>query len=237
MSRLARHRVLIPAAAPGARVRLDASQAHHLLKVLRARPGDVVTAVDATGRSYRAVLEDSGGLRIEASISQSLPPGPTLLVAPPKGTRMAWLVEKAVELGAGAILPVATARGAVRPGGEVQVARWRRIAEAAVKQSGAALPEIRAMAPLAEALPLAPGIILVAHPGPDAIPLRQAIEVLSPSVVPAFAVGPEGGWTGAELGFLADVGGRFVTLGPRILRIETAALALLAGWGLRCPAR
>ncbi len=232
MTRLARRRVLVPSAAPGDRVRLDAAQAHHLLQVLRARPGDAVTAVDAAGRSYRAVvLEASGELRIEVPISEPMPPGPALLVAPPKGTRMAWLVEKAVELGAGAVLPVATAHGAVRPGGEAQVARWRRVAEAAVKQSGAAPPEVRPMAPLAEALSGLAGPLWVAHPAPEALPLHRALEG-SPAV-PAFAVGPEGGWTGAELALLAGAGGRCVTLGPRILRIETAALACLLAWDLR----
>ena len=228
MSRLARRRVLVPAAAPGDRVRLDAAQVHHLLHVLRAVPGEVVTAMDAAGRSFRAVLEGSGEILIEALVSEPMPQGPVLLVAPPKGARMAWLVEKAVELGAGEIRPVVTSRGAVKPGGEAQVARWQRVAEAAVKQSGAAPPGIRPMAPLPEALQGLAGPLWIAHPAPEALPLRCALE--APSGVPAFAVGPEGGWTGAELKLLTDAGGRCVTLGPRILRIETAALACLLAW-------
>ncbi len=239
--RLGRRRVLVPPCREGDRVPLAEGEAHHLVRVLRARPGDVLSAVTPTGERFRAVVDAMGPsgiwLRMESRLTaeESFAGGPSLLVAPPHADRMSWLVEKAVELGSNRILPVATRRGVVRPGGEAQTERWRRVALAAVKQSGARPPEILPLRPLAEILkdletdtPL-----LVAHPVPGSVPLADAMAALAPGALPVFAVGPEGGWTEEEIGLLEAARGRFVWLGRRTLRVETAALAVLAAWELR----
>ncbi len=231
-------RVLIPPASPGERIRLPDGEARHLLRALRARSGDVVCAVDPAGNRFRATLASAGPdgawLKIEELLSaaSAFPCGPALLVAPPKGSRMAWLGEKAGELGAGAILPVETARGCVRAAGEAQTARWRRLAAAAIKQSGAQPPEVGSLRPLAEALAGLDPPLLAAHPAPNSIPFEKALAELPTGALPAFAIGPEGGWTEEELGLLEASSARFIRLGRRTLRVETAAVAVLAAWSL-----
>ena len=206
--------------------------------MLRARPGDVVSAVDPQGRRLRALVASLEGgevwLNVEAPVegTAAFAPGPTLLIAPPKGTRMAWLVEKAVELGAARILPVSTQRGAVKAGGESQTGRWRRLAAAAVKQSGAQPPEIAGMTPLGKALEHAEHPVLAAHPVPQSLPFEKVLAGLPADAVPAFAVGPEGGWTAEEISALEGAGAQFLWLGRRILRAETAAIAMLSAWSL-----
>ncbi len=218
---------------------LAEGEANHLIRVLRAHPGDVVSATTPTGERFRAVVDAVGPegtwLRIEARLAseESFAGGPTLLVAPPRADRMSWLVEKAVELGVERILPVATGRSVVRPGGDPQAERWRRVAAAAVKQSGAKPPEILPMRPLVEALRGLGSPLFVAHPVAGSRPLAEALGALAPGALPAFAVGPEGGWSEEELALLEGAGARFVWLGRRTLRVETAAIALLAAWELR----
>ena len=228
----------MPPCKEGARVPLAPSETRHLVLVLRARPGDVVSAVTPSGERFRAVVDTVGSptwLRIEARLTseEAFNGGPALLVAPPRADRMSWLVEKAVELGSQRILPVATERGVVKAGGEAQVERWRRVAAAAVKQSGAQAPEILPMRPLAEALKNLDTPLLAAHPVAGSVPLAEALAALSPGTLPCFAVGPEGGWSESELALLEAAQARFVWLGRRTLRVETAAIALLAAWEMK----
>lgn len=236
--RLSGRRVLVASGGPGQRVRLAEAEARHLVAVLRARPGDAVSAVDPAGDRFRAVVASVDGsgvwLAIEDRLetAQAFAPGPALIVAPPKGSRMDWLVEKTVELGAGRIVPVATRRGVRRAAGEAQAERWRRVAAAAVKQSGAAPPEVSAMRPLEEALRGMAGILLAAHPVPSSEPFEAVLPAIPEGHVPAFAIGPEGGWDESEIRLLEGASARFVWLGRRTLRTETAAVAVLACWAL-----
>jgi 16S rRNA (uracil1498-N3)-methyltransferase len=156
----------------------------------------------------------------------------TLCAALPRGDRQRWLVEKAVELGVTRFVPLPTRRGVVEPDDGV-CERLRRTVVEASKQCGRnRLMEIASpgtMPPAAESFP-ADTLKLLAHPG-GGVTLAQLMEELrgSPSRPIAFCVGPEGGFTDDEAAAAIAVGWRAVDLGPRILRIETAA-TMLAAW-------
>ena len=154
---------------------------------------------------------------------------------------MDWTVEKAVELGAGRIVPVISERTVVRldaVDGAAKAGRWTRVAEDAARQCQAAwLPEIFAPVSALESLGLvkeaAP--VFVAALSPDAIPLRQALAGhAAPPARAGWFVGPEGDFTADEMQELLDAGAIPVSLGPHVLRAETACLyglcALSCAW-------
>jgi 16S rRNA (uracil1498-N3)-methyltransferase len=141
-----------------------------------------------------------------------------LAVAMPKGDRADWLVEKLTELGVARLIPLRTQRSVVRPGAG-KLDRWRRIVVAASKQCGR--NQLMEIAPLTDwprlvSDPNLPRRRLIVDPdGPAAT--WYASELIA-------AIGPEGGWTDEELALANDAGWQRVGLGPRILRIETAAI-------------
>lgn len=219
----------------GREVRLSGDEAHHMLHVMRARAGSEVTVFDGSGCEFRCVVRETR--RHEAllevldrrEVRREPPLQLSVAVALPKGERQAWLVEKLSELGAMRLIPIHTERGTVLPGPQT-TARLRRIAIQAAKQCGATrLLEIAAAQTwqsVASALP-SDALGLIAHPAGSC----PAAEVLKTRPFPPAvfaAVGPEGGWSDSELAVAADFGWQMVRLGPRILRVETAALTLAA---------
>ena len=227
---------------------LPADKASYLVRVLRLGPGDPVQVFDGSGRVYDAVVEQvSGGLatlRIpEGRVDET--PDPVrhlhLVQAIPKGEVMDRLVRRVTEIGVHALHPVVTARTVVRPGSgraPRRVERWRRIAAAAARQCGRNVNmEIGEIRPLARALELldCPGPRMVCHGGKADPGLSGWLDSLSagPAGSAALAIGPEGGWTEEELELMGDQGFSRVALGPRSLRVETAATAaavLVMAW-------
>ncbi len=230
---------------------LSGPEAHHLLHVMRAQVGAEVVLFDGSGCEFAARVERVS--RSEASLAvlarrevdRELPFRLTLGVALPKGDRQRWLVEKAVELGATRLVPLGTER-AVATAAADPPARLRRSVIEAAKQCGRnRLLEIAPGVPLKKYLasgagptdggPSEAGIPdgcvarLLAHPGGTR--LRAALDAL-PSLVSGgqvlLAVGPEGGFAPAEVAAAQSAGWQIVDLGPRILRIETAACYLIA---------
>jgi len=205
---------------------LDPADAHHLGHVLRLRPGETVVAADGLGgwRLCRVVAAtERGGLgptRIEAvGALQHVPaPAPQVTVAfvPVKGSRPEWAVQKLTEAGVDRIVVLGSARAVVRWEGrrlEAALERLGRVArEAAAQCRRPRLPRLEAAHDLGDlARALAPVPLALAHPGGGGPSLAT----------PALAVGPEGGWDPAEVA----AGYRTVTLGPHVLRAETAAVA------------
>lgn len=232
-------RYFVEAPIVGDRARLIGDEAHHLLHVMRAKVGQPTTLFDGSGAEFRARVERLGRNEVELSIvewaivDRELPLELTLAVALPKGDRQRWLVEKAVELGVARLVPLETARG-VAQGGDKAVVRLRRAVIEASKQCGRnRLLEIAAGQSWAEfaSADRPPGCLRVLADPSGQANLSEALR-LDPAVrCLQAAVGPEGGWTEDELSVARDRGWQVVGLGPRILRVETAALAIasLAG--------
>lgn len=210
------------------RCALSPEDAHHALRVLRMRPGDPM-AVAYGGRRFAAVLEARGSEAWARPGAEMESPeaglGLTLYQGLPKGDRMDMIVQKCTELGVRRIVPCLMARCVARwEGGENKLARWRRIAREAAMQSGRALvPEV-ADCLSAEALPAA----LAGH-GLALLAWEEASQRLGDRLRGqqdvALVIGPEGGVTADEA---AAFGALPITLGPRILRTETAGPAAVA---------
>lgn len=224
----------------GDRAELDGAAAHHL-SVLRLAPGDRVEVFDGRGRAWEAEVEAlapaGGALRLRAA--REAPPALrpfVLLQGLAKGEKMELVIQKAVELGVTGIHPVACERSVVRldaAKGAKRAERWRKIAAEAARQCGRAdLPEVREPRPLAEALAELRGrddlAKLVAWEEAEAVGLKAFLEAHAHLPGHALVVGPEGGLSEAEVRAARAAGFEAVTLGRRILRTETAALAVLA---------
>lgn len=217
---------------------LAGPEAEHLTKVLRAKPGDAVLLFDGGGAEFTARITRTGRAIVELAvlarheICRELATALTLGVALPKGDRQRWLVEKAVELGVTRVVPLITDRGVAEPSPGA-LARLSRYVIEASKQCGRnRLLEIAAPLPVGQYCRQAPpgACRLVADFGPDAIPLARLPASAAVGGV-WLAVGPEGGFTEDEASTAASW--QRVSLGPRVLRIETAALALAAYFSLR----
>ena len=219
---------------------LTGTQAEHLARVLRAQPGTLADVV-ANGRVYRAetrtvsVDEVTFTLLEEIAAEAALPV--TLLLAVFKFDRMEWAIEKATELGVAAIVPILARRTEkhLAQAADKRVERWRRLAHEAAKQSRRSdLPIIEDAIALNVRLQQPHGAqrILLAEDERKTT-LRQRVETALASVdsdLPNFelAIGPEGGWTPDEIALFAKHNWQPASLGPRILRAETAAIAAVA---------
>ncbi len=220
--------------APGPVV-LDGPEAHHLAAVRRFRPGDAVCLFNGDGREYPAVVTAVRRREVEAEITgvqtpqRELPFRVEVAAVLPKGDRAAFLVEKLTELGVAAFVPLRTQRGVVEPR-ETKLDRLQRHVIEASKQCGRNV--LMRVGPLTDwesycQQEKLPALRVLAHPG-EAGP---GLELWADRGDRALAVGPEGGFTEEEVAFARAHGWRGVSLGPRILRVETAALVLatLAG--------
>lgn len=221
------------ALALGARVPLDRAQANYLLNVLRLGEGGEVLVFNGRDGEWRARLSVDGRksgslLTIQQTRPQTPAPGLVYLFAPLKHARLDYMAQKAVEMGAGRLQPVLTRRTQTS---RVNLERMRANAIEAAEQCGViSLPEISPEAPLDKALAgLAPETTLV-FCDEDA-PIADPVEALR-SVAPgplAVLIGPEGGFDEAERAMLvARENVVRISLGPRILRADTAAVAALA---------
>jgi 16S rRNA (uracil1498-N3)-methyltransferase len=222
---------------------LAGPEAHHLAHVMRAGLGDEITLFEGSGREFRARIERIGRSEIEASILEMLDVDrelgvrTTLAVALPKGDRQAWLVEKAVELGVTRLVPVQTARGVAQPVDKA-LERLRRAVIEAAKQCGRnRLLEITPSQTWTELVASNPESAWrgFAHPGGQILLGSVTAPVASGPRTDEyiFGIGPEGGFTDEEVAAAQAAGWHSIDLGPRILRVETAAILLAASVMLR----
>lgn len=227
------------------RVTLDGPEAHHMLHVMRAAVGTEITLFDGSGAEFPAVVEalrrSEAVVRVveRREINRELPHDLVVGVALPKGDRQKWLVEKLTELGVATLVPLATERGVAQPTASAAERLTRSVIEAAKQCGRNRLMQIAEpqswndwittawLGSSASEPPAAPRH-LVAHPNGQ--PLTE-INLSEPAPI-YLAIGPEGGFTDAEVAAAVAAGWQQVSLGASILRVETAAIALAAAIAL-----
>ncbi|HZQ62693.1 MAG TPA: 16S rRNA (uracil(1498)-N(3))-methyltransferase [Casimicrobiaceae bacterium] len=217
----------------GSTIELPPAVTHHATRVVRMGVGDAITLFDGTGGEYEAQLVGVDRRGAHARIDRFSPVeresslSVTLVLAIVASDAMDYAVRKAVELGVHAIIPVVTSRSAPMPPGpraDKRVAHWNEIAIAACEQCGRnRVPEVSAPINLGDYAPADDEKLFVCAPE-DAAAIGSASAERSCAV----AIGPEGGFTRVETEALDRRGATRVSLGPRILRTETAVCAALA---------
>jgi 16S rRNA (uracil1498-N3)-methyltransferase len=222
----------------GDRVTFDRDETRHLARVLRLVPGDVVLAVDGAGREFTVRMdalgdEASGTVLTTAVRGVESPLDVTLLQGVPKGDKMETIVRACTELGVAHVTPVLTERTIVRlepSRWRERARRWQRVAREAAKQCGrAVVPGVDVPEPLPPALARDHGAVALCLWEAATVPLRDALEACAtPPRAVTVLIGPEGGLSRVEVEAARARGFAVVGLGPRILRTETAAPALLA---------
>ncbi len=214
----------------GSTAELVEAEAQHLAKVMRAAVGDEVVLFDGSGAEFAAKVArlSKSVVLLEVLERREISREPrvelTLAVALPKGERQKWLVEKLTELGGARLVPLITERGVAQPV-DAAIARLSRAVIEASKQCGR--NRLMEIAPPREVFEYfaadSLGMKLIAEPGGEQLgSLAQDVTQL------AVAIGPEGGFTPAELKVALENDWRPVSLGRSILRIETAAIAIAA---------
>ncbi len=240
------HRFFLPGAflsdpAPTPESAIDLSPlAHQLGHVLRLAPGAVIGVLDGRGAGYRVEL-----LRLERGRAAGRVLGPldgggepqvalSLYQCSLKADKFEWVLQKGVELGVERFVPVVAERSVVRPVAALagKAERWRRIIQEAAEQCGRSrLPTLAPPLGWAAAVVDGRGARFLPWEGQSGAPALGHAVCAAPSPLPAevsLLIGPEGGVTAREAGQAAAAGWQVVTLGPRILRAETAALAAVA---------
>jgi 16S rRNA (uracil1498-N3)-methyltransferase len=220
------------------RVTFDAGESRHLTRVLRLRPGDTVVATDGAGRDYTVRLESLGDAAVGTvlAVAAGVPASPlaiTLVQGVAKGDRMEAIVRAATELGVARVLPALCERTVVRlepSGWRDRARRWQRIAREAAKQSGRAMiPEVGVPRPLGEWLAAGDKADLDLCPWEGGgAPLGGVLAAAAGARSARVVIGPEGGLAHGEIDRARAHGLTVVSLGPRILRVETAGPAVVA---------
>lgn len=232
----------------GRTIELPPDAARHV-QVLRLQPGDALTLFDGQGGEWLAEVRTMGKREVHAellahqAVERELPVAVTLALAMPAGDRMDFVVEKATELGAAAIVPLIAERSVLRLAGEraeKRRAHWQAIAVAACEQCGRnRVPQVAVPLPLPAWLDALPAPAagharwLLGWRDAQAWPEAQSSAASSRSAL--LLSGPEGGFTEGEEALARGRGFAALTLGPRVLRADTAPLAALAAIALQHP--
>ncbi|GAV22045.1 16S rRNA (uracil(1498)-N(3))-methyltransferase [Carboxydothermus pertinax] len=217
---------------------LTGEDARHVTKVLRIKPGEKLTLQDEQDFRYYcqvvAVRKDLVQLKILAKkYVKTVPPVEvTLVQGVAKGEKMDFIIQKATEIGVFRVIPVETQRTVVifdERKKKERRERWQKIAYEAAKQAGVSrVPKILPVIDL-KALPefLGNTLLLVPYEGEEQISLKKVLKE-TPVKKVTVVIGPEGGFAPGEIEYLKTLGSKTVSLGPRILRTETAAIATLS---------
>jgi 16S rRNA (uracil1498-N3)-methyltransferase len=232
-------RLLVPVLRAGL-VTLPGDQAHHARDVLRLGVGDEVELFTATGLTGAAVIVEATAAHVVTNVREIREAGAsrlalTIASAVPKAARGDWMIEKLSELGVTRFVPLMTARSVVHPEGKNKIERWERLAAESAKQSRRpGVMQIEPLTPLGELLGRHLGRAAYLSTSANSMPLSSILgstepgEVHPPASSLTLLVGPEGGWSEAELASFAERHLTGITLGGTILRVETAAIAAAA---------
>ncbi|MNX41972.1 Ribosomal RNA small subunit methyltransferase E [compost metagenome] len=227
----------------GGQVTLDGEAFHHLCRVLRLKEGDRLYALDGLGMLYHVTLDTVSKDRALGHVTSSEPAGGeppvpiTLAAAIPKGERWEWILQKATELGVSRILPLMTSRTVVQIDprkAQDKQARWQKIVlEAAEQCERGRVPEV--LTPMtwnaflkSAATETSPSPLILACLERSGSPMPQVLGAAPRPEAITVLVGPEGGFSPAEAEEALALGAKGISLGSRILRAETASLAVLA---------
>ncbi|HZR00304.1 MAG TPA: RsmE family RNA methyltransferase [Chloroflexota bacterium] len=241
-----------PEAVQNGSIRFSRDQARQMAAVLRLGPGSTVTALDNSGWQYEVKLdavsgvEAVGTIRTRTLVTSEPRTKITLYVGLIRAPKLEIVLQKCTEIGVAAFVPLVAQRCVVQPNDELspaKVERWQRIIAEAAEQSGRGkLPVLMPAVPFNQACDHARGFSLMLWEGEHETPLREALERAAserpaarrakgptprPFSVNVF-VGPEGGFTDEEAQRARQSGIQLVTLGPRILRAETASVTVAA---------
>ena len=221
----------------GATATISGDDAHHISRVLRMKAGDALSLCDGAGHEYDAVITSISQDAIVCALGEKResaaesPVQVTLYQCLPKTGKMELIVQKCTELGVFAIVPVVSSRCVVVPNKDFEKKRERysRVALEAAKQSRRAMvPEVQPLTELKKIDPATFDLFLVAYEDESGRTLKQALRKAAAPRAIALLIGPEGGLEEGEVARLIGAGAVSVSLGKRILRTETAGMAMLA---------
>ncbi|MEE0943948.1 MAG: 16S rRNA (uracil(1498)-N(3))-methyltransferase [Clostridia bacterium] len=228
-----------PEKVSGNRIIIDTDDVSHIKRVLRLTTGDEITVSDSTGTDYTArisVIEEKCVIcDITGSVKNNTEPNisVTLYQALPKASKMEFIIQKTTELGIIRIVPCALSRCVVKLDGKdatKKVERWQKIADEAAKQSGrGVIPQISPVMNFKAAVEemKKSDMCFVPYESAEDTKLKSVLNSNQAKEI-SFMIGPEGGFTPEEAEYLKATGIPLVTLGKRILRTETAGMAVLS---------
>lgn len=240
---MAHHFILPPEQIGSREIFIEGRELEHLSRVLRLKTGTEITVADTRGQVYNCTLEQITKTRAMARIDQiskdySEPPVEiTLLQGLPKGDKLELIIQKGTELGVSQIIPIAMSRSVVRLSdrrAQERRNRWERVALEGAKQCGRnRVPKVELPVTLSQGLEyLSPDSFIFlpwegeVSQGLEEVFVQEKERIRGKEI--ALVIGPEGGMTPEEVALVQEKGGKLVSLGPRILRTETAAIASLA---------
>lgn len=224
---------------------IEGSDVNHIVNVLRMKPGEELLISVKGDWDYLCKIVDIKTDRVNLKVLESmeqreLPVNITLLQGIPKSDKLEMIIQKAVELGVSEIIPVKTKRVVVKideKKADTKVNRWNAIAESAAKQSKRSIiPKVSEPMSIDNALEIVKdfGVKLIPYENADGIDkTRKILDSMDKTKNIAVFIGPEGGFEEAEVERIKNSGFEVITLGKRILRTETAGLALLSNIMIR----
>lgn len=224
---------------------IEGSDVNHIANVLRMKPGEELLISVKGDWDYLCKIVDIETDRVNLKVLESmeqreLPVNITLLQGIPKSDKLEMIIQKAVELGVSEIIPVKTKRVVVKIDEkkvDTKVNRWNAIAESAAKQSKRSIiPKVYEPMSIDNALEIVKdfGVKLIPYENADGIDkTRKILDNMDKTKNIAVFIGPEGGFEVAEVEIIKNSGFEVITLGKRILRTETAGLALLSNIMIR----
>lgn len=217
---------------------LSGADAHHASNVLRLQKGDAVTLCNGRGTDYLCTIEEIQKYTLRCHVRDAQPTQSepkqqiTLFMALPKGGKMDLIVQKAVELGVSRIVPYLSCHCVSQPGQPAKkIERWRKIAIEAAKQCERGIvPTVGNIIPVKAALQQAAEseTALFCYENERKTGLRERLNAGAVGTTVSIVIGPEGGFSPEEAAFAQSIGLSSVSLGTRVLRCETAAIAALS---------
>ncbi|MCI8956601.1 MAG: 16S rRNA (uracil(1498)-N(3))-methyltransferase [Eubacterium sp.] len=222
-------------------VSITGKDVNHIKNVLRMKVGETVLVSDGSDREYVCVIRQFHDDEVVADIedvngqTRELPIQVTLFQALPKGDKMELIIQKMIELGAYEIVPMSTKRCVVKLDAKKaanKTKRWNAIAESAAKQSKRGIiPQVSAPVTYGQALAMAKDMDMILIPYEEAENMghtRQVISEIKPGMKIGIFIGSEGGFAKEEVELAGQSGAKPITLGKRILRTETAGMAVMS---------